>query len=130
MRAFDHVQRFLLRFRYPMTLPEEVAQALGVEIPNTVTFEQFFQKLSCPECLPTRLSKFMPRAEAEEAFLHAHCKEHFSNRTLFAFYFSEGCLEFDLQFDAQSRLRRLYMNHPCLKQMRGIEIRLAALQTC
>ena len=119
MKGFDHLYRFLLRFRYPITMPEEVARALGVDIPNSVTFEQFVQRLSCPECLPTRLCRFIPREQAEEAFLHAHCKEPFKTSTLFSFYFSEGCLEFVLHFDDQSRLRRLYMNHQCFKQERG-----------
>lgn len=124
MKAFDQFCRFLLRFRYPITLPEEIAQALGIELPNFLTFDQFFNRLTCPNCRPTRLARFMQREQAEEAFLHAHCKESFKHSSLFSFYFSEGCLEFVLQFDDQSRLRRLYMHHRYLKQERGVEIRL------
>lgn len=124
MKAYDQLCRFFHRFRYPITMPEEIAQALGIELPNHITFDQFVDRLTCPNCRPTRLTRFMYREQAEDAFLHAHCKERFKHSSLFSFYFTEGCLEFVLQFDDQSRLRRLYMHHQSLKQERGVEIRL------
>jgi hypothetical protein len=126
MKAYDQLCRFFLRFRYPITLPEEVAGALGIDLPNFLTFEQFVERLTGPECCPTRLNRFMPREKAEEAFLHAHCKELFKQTSLFSFYFTEGYLEFILHFDEQGLLRRLYMHHKRFKEERGVEIRLQA----
>lgn len=124
MKAVDLFRRFLLRFRYPITLPEEVAKALGIDLPNFLTFDELVERLSCPNCRPTTLARFMHRQQAEEFFQHAHCHEHFKQSSLFSFYFTEGCLEFVLQYDDQSLLRRMYIQHPRFKQERGIEIRL------
>lgn len=124
MKVFDIMCRFFLRFRYPVTLPEDVAIALGVDISNFVTFEQFIEKITCPSCKPTKLTKFMLREKAEEAFHNAQRKECFIRSTLFSFYFSEGWMEFVLEFDEMDRLRRLYLNHQFIKPERGIEISL------
>jgi len=124
MNMMESLSRFFLRFRYPVSLPEDVANALGVQISNFVTFTEFFNYLTCPLCQPTRLQKFMPRDLAERAFAHAQCKEHFKNDSLFSFYFSEGWVEFVLQFDGNSKLRRIYLQHKNIDQDLGIEIRL------
>lgn len=124
MKAVDLFRRFLIRFRYPITLPEELAKALGIDLPNFITFDELVERLSCPNCRPTTLARFMHRQKAEEFFLHAHCHERFKHSSLFSFYFTEGCLEFVLQYDNHSLLRRMYIQHPRLKQERGIEIRL------
>lgn len=122
MRTIDQLCRFLLRFRYPVCLPEEVAHALGVNASNFMTFPQFIRQLSCANFRPSRLYKFMPREKAEEAFRNAHCTEQFRNSTLFSFYFPEGWMEFVLEFDDISRLRRVYMHHKHIKEERGIEL--------
>lgn len=122
MGAYDQFCRFFLRFRYPVSLPEDVAQALGLQISNFVTFNQFVHYLSEPTCRPTRLHKFMPREDAEAAFQNAHTKECFVRSSLFSFYFPEGWIEFTLEFDENERLRRLYLNHKHIKFERGIEI--------
>lgn len=124
MKAFDHLCRFFLRFRYPVSLPEDIAQALGLEISNYVTFAQFVNYLTSSSFKPTRLTRFMPREKAEEAFQNAHSKELFKHTSLFSFYFPEGWMEFVLEFDEQSKLRRLYLHHKAIKQERGQEILL------
>lgn len=124
MKAFDHLRRLLLRFRYPVSLPEDVSKALGLDISNYVTFDQLVSLVTSPSFMPTTLSKFMPRNKAEEAFKHAQCKECFKRSSLYSFYFSEGWLEFLLEFDDHSRLRRVYMHHKDIQQDRGIEIPL------
>ncbi len=129
MKAFDQLCRFFLRFRYPVSLPEDVARALGLEISNYITFEQFVNTLTSPTFKVTQLVKFMPRNKAEEAFQHAQCRETFKNSTLFSFYFTEGWMEFMLEFDNDSRLRRLYLHHKSIKQERGVEIKLQS-QPC
>lgn len=127
MKAIELFSRFFLRFRYPVTLPEDVAQALGIELSNYITFNQLVHFLTCPTCCPSKLKKFMTREQAEEAFQNAHCKELFKKNSLFSFYFSEGWMEFSLEFDDESRLRRMYLHHKSIIQDRGIEIPLQPL---
>ena len=66
----------------------------------------------------------MPKEKAQEAFQKAH-QEHFNRTSLFSFYFAEGWMEFVLEFDEQSRLRRMFLHHKNIKQERGVEIHLA-----
>jgi hypothetical protein len=128
-RALDAVYRFFLRFRYPVTLPEDIGSALGIVASNHLTFEEFVGRLTCPSCRPTRLIKFMPREKAEEAFQTAQRKERFQQNTLISYYFNEGWMEFVLHFDEQSRLRRIYVNHKQIEKERGIEIPLVSDKT-
>lgn len=124
MKTLDCFSRFFLRFRYPVTLPEDVASALGINISNFVTFDEFIQKLTSPECCPTKLTKFMPRESAEKAFNSAQRKECFMGSSLFSYYFSEGWMEFKLEFDSKSLLRRIYIQHIKIQEDRGIELHL------
>lgn len=125
MKVFDLLRHFFLRFRYPVSLPEEVAEALGIPLSNFVTFEEFVNHLTCPSCRPTRLQKFMPREKAEQAFQGALRKELFRQKSLYSYYFNEGWMEFILQFDDQSRLRRIYLQHRHIEQDQGLEISLS-----
>lgn len=124
MKTFQHLYRFLIRFRYPVTLPEEIADALGISISNNLNFEELISRLTCQTCRPTRLCKFMPRNQAEAAFRSAQRKERFKNNSLYSYYFNEGWMEFVLQFDDDSRLRRIYIQHKTIQEERGIEIQL------
>ena len=109
MQLFTAFKQMFIRFRYPVSLPEEVAASLGLEIDNTIAFKKFLS--ACRDCPPKRLAKFMPRCEAERAFHGALRKEKFSSSSLYSFYFNEGWLEFELQFDSTSLLRRAYVHH-------------------
>ena len=124
MKSFDWFFNVLLRLRYPVTLPEEIATDLGISASNVLTFEEFVRKLTCVSCRPERLKRFMPRDVAEAAFQSAQRKERFNRNSLFSYYFHEGWLEFSLYFDDQSRLRRIYLQHKRLKREQGIEIPL------
>ena len=125
MKAFNLLYRFILRFRYPVSLPEDVAQALGIPLSNHLTFDEFVKYLSCPKkCCPSKLKKYMSREKAEEAFGNALKKDRFPRNTLFAYYFQEGWLEFSLSFDEHSRLRRVYVQHKLIAKDSGIEINL------
>lgn len=124
MKPFDLLSRFLLRFRYPLSLPEDIATSLGIQLSNHMSFNECVAHLTCPECCPTRLVRFMPRELAEKVFERAHCKEKFRDRTLISFQFNEGWMEFDLQFDSESRLRRVYIQHKNIINERGVEIKL------
>lgn len=109
--------QYLLRFRYPVTLPEEIASDLGVtSLSNFLTFEEFVDKLRAKSCQPERLKRFMPREAAEAQFQSAQRKERFSRNSLFSYYFHEGWLEFSLTFDEHSRLRRMYLQHKVFKE--------------
>ncbi len=109
MQFLHAVRNLLIRLRYPVSLPEDVADSLGIDIKNSIEFQKFLSR--CQAARPTRLCKFMPRMEAERAFHNALRKEKFSSSSLYSFYFNEGWLEFELQFDANSLLRRVYLHH-------------------
>ncbi|MBJ7449595.1 MAG: hypothetical protein JHC93_04470 [Parachlamydiales bacterium] len=122
MGLLDNLKKVYCRFHYPVSLPEDVACALGIQAPNHLSFEEFVQLLQSPEGKPTRLTKFMPRHLAEMAFQSALRKETFKKTSLFSYYFCKGWLAFFLQFDDQHRLRRLYIQHRDLSQGENIEI--------
>lgn len=124
VKALNIMQRLLLRFRYPVSLPEDIAEALGVHVSNFLTFEEFVNQLASPECRPTKLMKFMPRDKAEDAFQGAQRTERFKQNTLISYYFSEGWMEFVLSFDDHSRLRRIYLQHKQITSDSGVEIHL------
>lgn len=124
MKAFDWLFQCILRYRYPVTLPEDIATDLGIKSSNSITFEEFVGQLTNPSCRPQRLSRFMPREAAEAAFQSAQRKEKFGRNTLYSYYFHEGWLEFSLYFDEQSRLRRIYLQHKQLVAEQGVEIPL------
>ncbi len=125
MKAFDLLHRFFLRFRYPVSLPEDVACALGVDLNCYLTFDEFVNRLQCPHFRPTRLKKYMPRELAEDAFSSALRIDRFGHKSLFAYYFNEGWIEFVLQFDEQARLRRVYLQHKYIQDDIGLEIPLS-----
>jgi len=117
----------LLRFRYPVSLPEDIARDLGMTFSEFLTFDELIKHLVDPTCSPGRLKKFMAREEAEAAFDLACRKEIFLQNSLFSYYFNEGWLEFVLQFDDQARLRRIYVQHQKIRQEEGAEILLKPL---
>lgn len=120
----DYLYSFLTRFRYPVSLPEDIALALGVSLSNSQSFRDFVKQLVEPTLTPTTLSKFMMRDQAEQVFCNAPLKERFSQSTLISYYFNEGWLEFVLKFDDHGCLRRLYMLHRDIPKEDGIEIPL------
>jgi len=124
MKAIGWVYHLFLRWRYPVSLPEEIATDLGINSSNFLTFEEFVKQLTSLPSHPRRLSRFMPRDEAEAAFQSAQRKECFGRTSLFSYYFPEGWLEFSLHFDEQARLRRIYLQHKCFPKEQGIEIPL------
>ncbi|WP_052278687.1 hypothetical protein [Candidatus Protochlamydia amoebophila] len=58
----------LTRIRYPTSLPAVVATDLGINISNTLNFQEFISLLTNPNCRPSKLSRFMPREQAENLF--------------------------------------------------------------
>jgi hypothetical protein len=121
-KFFNSFSHFFIRYRYPCSTPEEVASDLGLNLTNKLSFAEFIAYLTNPEHKPAKILKFMPRERAENLFQKARRKEKFRHNSLFSYYFNEGWMEFILQFDDQSRLRRLYILHKDLKQKYEIPI--------
>jgi hypothetical protein len=122
MKVLKPLLRLFIRFRYPVSMPEDVAADLGLNISNSLTFAEFMNCLIDPCQRPTKLTRFMPRHQAEDSFRLALRKEIFQQNSLFSYHFKDGWMEFVLQFDEQSRLRRLYIRHKHLKQKHEIPI--------
>lgn len=122
MKLLKPLLRVAMRFRYPVSLPEDIAEALGVELSNLITFNQLVRLLTSSSCVPTKLYKFMPRQLAERAFIHAPRRECFARSSLFSYHFSQGWLEFVLQYDKDFLLRRVYLRHQSIQGDLGVEI--------
>ncbi len=122
MKVLQPLLRLFIRFRYPVSMPEDVATDLGLNISNSLTFPEFMKCLTDPNRRPTKLTRFMPREQAEDIFRLALRKERFQRNSLFSYHFKGGWMEFMLQFDEHSRLRRLYIRHKDLKQKHEISI--------
>jgi hypothetical protein len=124
LRPFDRLARFIARFRYPVSLPEDVAETLGIEVSNFLSFDELIKKLSCCHSNPLRLAKYMPRRQAENAFQHATCIDRFGRKTLVSYYFPEGWVEFVLEYDGDGLLRRMYLRHKGVESEQGEEVGL------
>lgn len=121
-RFYRSLSHLFIRMRYPFSTPEDVASDIGLNISNRLSFEEFIRCLTNPLYKPSKILKFMPREIAEDLFQAALRKEKFRHNSLFSYYFNGGWMEFMLQFDEQSRLRRLYIVHKDLKQKYEIPI--------
>jgi len=121
------LQRLALRWRYSASLPEEIAEALGIILSNFCTFEEFMRRLSDANASrPTKLYRFMPREEAETAFRPTALRmERFTQNTICSYYFHQGWVEFMLQFDENDRLRRIWLQHKSIPHPLGVEIALS-----
>lgn len=119
---FKSFLNLFVRFRYPVSMPEDVASDLGLNISNFLSFEEFMLQLTDPLHRPSKLTRFMSRDQAEEIFQSALRKERFKQNSLFSYHFNGNWMEFVLHFDEQSRLRRLYILHKDLKQKHEIPI--------
>jgi hypothetical protein len=122
MKLFERLFHFFIRIRYPFSTPDDVAQDLGLNISRYLTFPEFIHSLINLNSPPSKLRRFMPREQAEQVFQSALRKEKFKQNSLFFYYFNGGWMEFMLQFDEESRLRRLYIRHKDLKQKYEIPI--------
>lgn len=110
MQLLVNFSRFINRFRYPVSLPEDVAGDLGMDLPNHINFEELLRRLS--ENSPKTLWKKMSRYAAESAFQSSLKKEIFRSTSLFSYYFSQGWIVITLYFDENNSLRRLYVQTP------------------
>lgn len=125
MQLLESITRLLSRFRYPVSLPEDVSRDLGLCLPNTLSFHDFLKLLASPHHRCTRLHKYISRHRAEAAFESALKKETFKSCTLFSYYFNKGWLVFTLYFDEQMRLRRINTQCPACEGIEGFDLPLA-----
>ncbi|MCB1181343.1 MAG: hypothetical protein KDK55_04905 [Chlamydiia bacterium] len=116
--------RLLSRFRYPASLPEEVASDLGLFIPNTISFKDFMSFLRSNHCCPTTLKRGMDRFDAERVFSSPLKKEIFSSRTLLSYYFAKGWLVITLFFDEGGQLTRAQVQCPMPTEIEGFDLHL------
>ena len=119
--------RWIERVRYPVSLPIELSNDLGLPSLSSHSFHGLLHQLCNPRCHPSKLVKYMPRKKAERTFVGAVRQERFPERTLCSYYFHGAWLEFTLVFDYSSRLRRLYVQHRELKNGSRVEIPLRLL---
>lgn len=110
------------RICYPISNPQQVLGALGIQSKTYVNFQQFLQQVVTRS--PRRLFRRMPRAQAEKAFSTAYKKEGFHHMTIMSYYFCQGWLEFILEFDPRDHLRRLYVQHRLINSSHTIELEL------
>lgn len=118
----ERLQFLYLRFRYPISLPEEVGEALGISCYKLTSITELIDHIASPHCFPTKIYKFMSRDDAEELFSAALKKERFHASSLFSYYFHEGWMEFVLIFGEDNTLRRVYMQHKAILEEEGVEL--------
>ena len=123
-QLLESLTRLISRFRYPVSLPEDVARDIGMHLPNTLCFLEFLRLLGSPHQRPAKLRKFMSRTLAESTFESALKKEAFKSCSLFSYYFNKGWLVFALYFDEDSRLRRVYIQCPHCAPIDGFDLSL------
>lgn len=128
--VFGRLSAFFLRWRYPVSTPQEVFKALGMDLPTPTDFQEFIQQLDFSHKQIKNFFRFMPREEAEAYFSSAVKKERFRHQSLYSYCFKstqKDCwVEFILDFDQHSRLRRMYLEHKEMGAKR-LEIHLASL---
>lgn len=124
MLLFQRFSRFLCRFRYPVSLPEDVAKDLGMCLSNHLSFKEFIHILLSSSTRPSKLRRFMSREKAEATFKSALKKETFQSITLFSYYFSQGWVIIALYFNEDSRLTRLHLECPACTKMEGRDLPL------
>ncbi len=125
--GLDTFTRFFARFRHPVSLPEDVAKALGISVSNFASFDALPDVIR--KNLPRNIKKFMKRETALKAFSSATAIEQFHRDTICSYAFKGGWLQFDLRFDEHNRLRRLFLHHKNIVSDQGLEIRLSSERT-
>lgn len=127
MNKIKEIINFISRLKHPVSQPEDVGKDLGLQmLHNEVTFKECIEYLTHHTFRPQKLTKFMHRETAEEQFKRAIKSERFQSSTLFSYYLYHGWLAFELVFDDENKLRRMYFQHKNMKlsEVRGLEVRL------
>lgn len=120
----ESLTRLMNRLRYPVSLPDDIANDLGISLPRIRSLKVFLELLSMPATKTKHLKRWMPRHEAEAAFKCAIKKETFSASSFFSYYFNHGWVVVALYFDEHARLRRAYLQCPACETMEGFELKI------
>lgn len=123
--SFTKISKAFAHFRHPISLPEDVGHALSFQVSNFISVHQLLEIIIDDQFFVKNLSRFMPREQAELFFYKATTKDYFLDRSIFSFSFQNELVEFVLEFDAMSRLRRLYLRHPSILMQKGKELALS-----
>lgn len=113
MQLVDELSRLMSRFRHPNSLPEDIANDLGITLSNHTSCEKLLELLASAQFKPTKLYWMMHRHDAEAGFRFFLKKEQFKTSTLFSYYFNKGWIIFSLYYDQMQRLRRVHIQYPC-----------------
>lgn len=128
-KAYEQMERMLCRLRHPVSLPQEVADAVGFRGGPVNTFCELMLRLTSPGCVCHHLCRMMPREVVEELFDRAVRKEDFGLHSIYSYYFRQGYLEFVLHYDELGRLRRVYLQHKSIVSPGGQELILRSPQS-
>ncbi len=112
MQLRAQLVKLLHRFRYPVSLPHDIAHDLGLNAPPTTSLAVFLEFLCSSSPKPCRLRKWMMRCQAEASFQTALKKETFGGCSLFSYGFNKGWLVIALYFDERDLLRRAFVHCP------------------
>lgn len=113
MPLVEELSRLMSRFRHPNSLPEDIANDLGISLSNHTSCEKLLELLASSECKPKKLYSMMSRHEAESSFNFFLKKEQFKSHTLISYYFNKGWIIFSLYYDQFQKLRRVHLQYPC-----------------
>ncbi len=123
-QIYNAITHMKVRMRYPYALPSDIGTSLGQSIDDSITFPLLLKILSNLQ-EPRSLARFMNRDRAEKSFILATRCERFTTSTLYSFRFNEGWIEFELHFDEEDKLRRLFILHKEIVSCDRIEIPLS-----
>ena len=122
--CFQGMYRAVAHLKHPISLPEDIGYALSFPVSNFVSTSELLTILKSDGFMPHNLSRFMQREKAELYFHKAITKDYFMDRSIFSYSFHNNFVEFVLEFDADSRLRRLYLRHDSILMQKGKELPL------
>jgi len=108
--------KLVARIWYPVALPEDIAHCFNLKVSNLLSQEELVRVLRKSQSYTAFLSRYMPRDIAESVFRRATSIESFGDKTIISYYFIGGWMEYVLQFDAEDRLRRVYLAHRALER--------------
>lgn len=124
MHLKQSLTRLVSRFRYPVSLPEDLATDLGLHLVNSLSFQDFITSLASPQARSTTLRRGMGRSQAESVFHSALRREVFPSCSLFSYYFGKGWLVVSLYYDEGGHLRRAHIQCPQRACLDGFDLPL------
>ncbi len=124
MKFLDSCLRLFCQFKYPLSLPDEVALAIGMRQANFIPFDLLCKTITPPRDAPKALKKYMNRKEAEKVFKSALSRKFEPLQSHFSYTVDGTTVNFTLHFDQNERLRRLVVQREEIYFAKGIDIPL------